>query len=245
MCYRVDFPGLAELGTLYASDFDGEDWLANLFEHRRGRIMKPFTRAAFATLVMSFAGAAQAELTGNIGFMSEYIFRGVPQADSVANGGLDYEQGGFYIGTWAADVGMGAEVDGYLGYNMSFGDFEVGLGATRYYYTDDFDETYEEINVHAGYKFVSFEYTMGEYDVESTEDYTFFATRLEHKGLYGEYGRFGDDFDGDYFQVGYDTTLHGIDLGIALISSDDELSGDDDNTHLIVTVSKTFSILDQ
>ena len=33
--------------------------------------------------------------------------------------GADYENGGFYIGTWAADVGDGLEVDYYFGYGVA------------------------------------------------------------------------------------------------------------------------------
>ena len=32
---------------------------------------------------------------------------------SSASAGVDYEEGGFYIGTWAADVGDGLEIDGH------------------------------------------------------------------------------------------------------------------------------------
>ena len=59
---------------------------------------------------------------------------------------MDYENGGFYIGTWAADVGDGLEVDGYFGYGIETeSGFSVGLGFTGYY-TGEFDDTYEEIN---------------------------------------------------------------------------------------------------
>ena len=71
--------------------------------------MKIF-RAGLALILL--AGTAQAELTGNLGFASEYHYRGILQKSSSASGGLDYEQGGFYAGTWAADVGDGLEVDG-------------------------------------------------------------------------------------------------------------------------------------
>ena len=34
---------------------------------------------------------------------------------------------------------------------MDIGDVSVGVGFTGYYYTDDWDETYEEVNLSVGY----------------------------------------------------------------------------------------------
>src|SRR5690242_19837831 len=46
-------------------------------------------------------------LTGNIGFFSQYIFRGLTQTDRdpAAQGGFDYSHSsGFYLGTWASNI---------------------------------------------------------------------------------------------------------------------------------------------
>ena len=40
----------------------------------------------------------------NIGYMSEYWYRGVYQAESSVSFGADMEMGSMYIGTWWADV---------------------------------------------------------------------------------------------------------------------------------------------
>ncbi|MFB3078820.1 MAG: TorF family putative porin, partial [Lysobacterales bacterium] len=80
--------------------------------------MKRVTRI-LTTLAIALAGAtAQAEVTGNIGWMSDYIFRGIPLANSSAMLGLDWSQDedGFYTGVWAGNVDPGAEVDFYGGY---------------------------------------------------------------------------------------------------------------------------------
>ena len=66
--------------------------------------------------------AMAAELSANIGYNSQYIFRGIPQKNSSAFGGLDLGAGGFYLGTWAADVGEGLEIDYYGGYGFEVGD---------------------------------------------------------------------------------------------------------------------------
>jgi uncharacterized protein (TIGR02001 family) len=55
-------------------------------------------KTGVAAAALLAAGAASAELTGNVGFMSNYVFRGVEQNDSSAMGGLDWSYNGFYLG---------------------------------------------------------------------------------------------------------------------------------------------------
>ena len=68
-----------------------------------------------------------------------------------AYAGIDYAaDGGFYLGTWGADVGDGLETDVYFGF--AGGDnFTYKIGYTGYFYTDDFDDTYQEVNLGIGY----------------------------------------------------------------------------------------------
>ena len=192
---------------------------------------------------MLLAGTAQAELTGNVGFASEYHYRGILQKNSSASGGLDYEQGGFYAGTWAADVGDGLEVDGYFGYGADVGDVSLSVGFTGYYYTGDFDDTYQEINLGAGFGLLSLDVAIGEYDnfTGPTLDYTFYSLSLEKDGFSATLGSFGEDFDGDYLQLGYDTTISEIDFGVALIFANDDLVGDEEES-LVFTVGKSFDL---
>ena len=107
---------------------------------------------------------AVAEVSANVGYNSEYIFRGIPQKNSSAFAGLDYSSGGFYAGTWAADVGDGLEVDYYGGYGWEFGDFGLSVGGTLYTYTGDFDDQYLELNLGLSYKWLAFDVATGEYD---------------------------------------------------------------------------------
>jgi len=190
-----------------------------------------------------FAAPAMADLSANVGFASEYYYRGILQKSSSASAGLDFVAGGFYVGTWAADVGDGLETDVYGGYNLELGEFTVGAGFTGYYYSGDFDETYEEINLSAGWSFLSVGYSVGEWDGDGGQDYDFFEITAEHNGFYGKYGTFGKDFDGDYFEVGYGTEVGGFDLGIAGIFSSKELSDQDGSSEaLIFTIGKSFDL---
>ncbi len=210
--------------------------------------------ATLASGALMTSSVASADVSYNIGFASEYYFRGVLQKSSSASVGADFEQGGFYAGTWAADVGDGLEVDGYFGYGIETDSgLSASLGFTGYYYTGEFDDTYEEINLNLGYGLFSLEYSVGEYDNfdGGDLDYDFLAgTVAFENGLYGTYGTFGKDFDGDYIELGWGTTVSEIDLGIALILSSDEISDQtDDGTifgdateseAVVFTIGKTF-----
>ena len=190
------------------------------------------------------ASHANAEVSYNIGYASEYYYRGILQKSSSGSAGVDFEQGGFYLGTWAADVGDGLEVDLYGGYGVETdAGVSMSVGFTGYYYTGDFDDTYEEINLGLGYGMFSLGYSIGEWDgFGAPEDYSFLEATLEaDSGIYATYGSFGKDFDGDYIELGYGTTVSDIDLGVALIVSDD--LGDQEGGEgeaLVFSIFKSF-----
>jgi uncharacterized protein (TIGR02001 family) len=215
--------------------------------------MKKLTHIAAGLAFVSsalFTASAAAEVSYNIGWTSEYYYRGILQKNSSASAGIDYEESGFYAGAWTADVGDGLEVDGYFGYGIETeSGFTLSAGFTGYYYTGEFDDTYEEINLNAGYGMFSLEYSVGEWQGFGTEaDYDFLAITIAgENGLYGTYGTFGDEFDGDYFEFGWGTTISEIDFGIAAIFSSDELSDQvnssgsaSESEALIFSISKSF-----
>ena len=201
------------------------------------------------TLLLMMA-TAQADLSGNLGYASEYHFRGILQKNSSASGGLDYESGGFYVGTWAADVGDGLEVDGYFGYGTEVGEVGLSVGYTGYFYTGDtFDDTYQEINLGASFGILSLDVAIGKHDLDEEihgatgdEDYTFVSLTLEDdSGLYGTLGSFSQDLDGEYLELGYGTTIAEIDLGVALIFANDDLVGDAEES-IVFSIGKSFDL---
>lgn len=217
--------------------------------------MKNILKTGLVTLVgagsLGMAGVASADVSYNIGFASEYHYRGVFQKNSSASAGVDFEEGGFYLGTWTADVGDGLEVDVYGGYGIETEEgFSASLGFTGYYYTGEFDDTYEEINLNLGYGIFGLEYSVGEYDNFGGPDldYDFLAGTLSFEnGIYATYGTFGDDFDGEYLELGWGTTVSDIDLGVAVILASDELSDQLDSggspteaESLVFSIGKTF-----
>jgi uncharacterized protein (TIGR02001 family) len=192
-----------------------------------------------------------AEVSANIGWVSDYVFRGIYQEDSSAYAGIDYEnENGFYLGTWGADVGQGLETDVYFGYSGG-DDFTYSIGYTGYYYTDDFDGSYNEVNLGIGYGIFALDVALGEYDADTlspgagTTDYTFTSVTISpEKWPYFKFGSFSQDADGDYFEIGYTWSLEddGIDLSIAVIDTDDFPGTNSGNTTLTFGITKTIGI---
>jgi uncharacterized protein (TIGR02001 family) len=84
---------------------------------------------------------AQAEVSANIGVVSQYYFRSLQFSDSAAvQGGIDYEhESGFYVGTWASNLegsDPSYELDVYLGFAGEAGDFGYDVGYNLYSYPD-------------------------------------------------------------------------------------------------------------
>ena len=206
--------------------------------------MKTILKSGLAAVLLAASATASADWSANIGYVSEYIFRGIPQKTSSASGGIDYEAGGFYAGTWAADVGDGLEVDLYGGYGFDIGEsVSLSVGFTGYYYTGDFDDTYQEINLGAGFGFLSVDVAVGQYDNFDgpTLDYTYYALTAEHNGFYGTYAGFSQDAEGEYVELGYGTTVSDIDLGVALIFGNSDLLGESDE-EIVFSIGKSFDL---
>ena len=88
------------------------------------------------------APASPHTITGNLGFFSDYRFRGISQTAKhpAVQGGFDYAHAsGFYAGTWASNVShysytdANMEWDFYGGYNYKLND-DIGLTAGGIYY---------------------------------------------------------------------------------------------------------------
>ena len=200
-------------------------------------------KSALAALALFLTGTAQADVSANLGFASDYYYRGIFQAPNSVSGGLDFEKSGFYVGAWAADVKDGLEVDGYGGYGGTIGDFAYSIGYTGYFYTGDFDDTYQELNLGTSYGLVSVVVALGEYDnfAGPTLDYTYYSLTLEKDGFYGKYAGFSQDFAGEYFEAGFSTTIADVDVGIAAIFANEDLVGTHDES-LVLSIGKSFDL---
>jgi uncharacterized protein (TIGR02001 family) len=202
-------------------------------------------------LVTPALGSAQAEVSANVGWVSEYFYRGLPQKTSSGSFGIDISGPHAYLGTWAADVGDGNEVDVYAGVGTELPNgLSVSVGGTGYFYTGGFDDTYLEGNLNAGYGALSGEFSLGTYDSgdyvtdPKSETYWFLGITLEGGGLHATYGTFGNDFEGEYFEAGYGFSVGELDLSAAWIYGNKKLldAASGDNT-LVVSVGHTFDLL--
>jgi len=212
--------------------------------------------AGIALLAMSsFANAdghSEISYSANLGFMSDYMYRGIHQSSSAAMGGFDIEYGNFYLGTWFADLQddgwvdgshRGFEYDVYAGYGFDLTDSMSGyVGYTIYRYTDKgpnaFDDDYDEVNVGVSFALtddlsLSLDYSNGENTLtdQSEVDYDILVTTIEYMGAYFSYGDWGvseDDAgetDAEYMEIGYSRTVGDFDLSGAFVLSENELAG--------------------
>jgi uncharacterized protein (TIGR02001 family) len=204
---------------------------------------------ALALLGVASAAAAQAvAVTANVGWVSAYIFRGIPQKISSASAGLDLAAGPLSLGTWAADVGDGNEVDAYGKVGFKAGDFSVAVGGTGYFYTGDFDHTYLEGNVDAGFGPLSASFALGTHRVEPSADYWYLGFTGKHAGFSLTAGHFDYNSDatasGNFGRAAYDVSLSTLlDVSIAWVVSDENLSGLGRVDHtLVLGLSKTLTL---
>lgn len=187
--------------------------------------------------------AAQAEWSANAGYVSQYHFRGVQQTEGgSASAGVDYEKGNLSGGIWAADVEDGLEIDLYGAYGMETeSGFAFSVGVTTYQYTGEFDTSYNELNLSGGKGALSVELTFGTHEdgaADGDASYTFLgATYSADSGLYGTLGVYGGDWEGNYVEAGYGTTVGDFDLGVALIVSGSDLNDDE---ALVFSLGKSF-----
>lgn len=181
---------------------------------------------------VTIAAPAAAEVTGNIGVVSQYIFRGYAEDDRTAlQGGLDYaHDSGFYAGTWWSTLNYtetdsndegGAtnnnEVDVYAGYAGEAGDLGYDVGLLYFYYTGDGEGTRD---------------VGGE--TVATEDGDSNTPELYASGSYGPFGLaanygLGDSLwanEGDiYLNASYGTDLpkdFGLDISVGYYSYEKE-----------------------
>ncbi len=106
-----------------------------------------------AALAASFAASASADdlsFSSNVTLASNYLYRGISQTgkNPTVQGGFDLSHAsGLYAGVWASsiswlgDIGIpnsGTEIDTYVGYKGTAGDFGYDAGFLRYNYPGEY-----------------------------------------------------------------------------------------------------------
>ena len=209
------------------------------------------------------AQAAEKALLGNIGYVSDYVFRGVAQANSSGSAGLDGYYEHLYAGTYIIDVGTGLEYDLYGGVNGEWSGFSLDLNYTTYNYTRDnprffsdgsideesfFDDTSREVNLTLGYGPINATFTRGVYDNfqgeipgNEKQDYTTAVVRGAYRGFSLTYGANGMDFEGTWWEFGYRAEVAGFEAGMTLVSSNNRL---DDEEYIVFSLRYVFDVLE-
>jgi len=146
-------------------------------------------RFLIALLLAGTGNAFAAEFSGNVAYLTDYRFRGISQGDRSAaiQGGFDIElDGGFYIGTWASNVGSWSggtiELDWYGGWTRDLSE-NSGIDVGVFYYgypEDDADPGLDFVEIYGSYSFQDL--TLG---VAYSPDY--FAETDSFWYLYGDY----------------------------------------------------------
>lgn len=179
---------------------------------------------AITVIVAASTSAAQAEITANIGAVSNYMWRGLSQTGNGAaiQGGVDYgHDSGFSAGAWISNVDWGTpdpsyELDLYAGFGGESGDFNWNLNTIYYAYPDAKDANFWEIGGSAGWKMLSvgIQYTL---DGEASSPAAYTGGDIYYYGSasfelpqgfgvsatlgYTDFDDFGDEGDYTHWQV--------------------------------------------
>ena len=191
--------------------------------------------AAVCGLVLAGAVApAMADLSGNIGLTSDYVWRGVSQSDEnfAASAGLDYSHSsGLYVGIWGSSVDFGSEADVeadvYGGFSGEAAGLSYDLGYIEYTYPNETGLNFGEGYVGLGYGPGSVKVS---HDFDNDNTYYEGALSFDIGGGFGAGAHLGYyDFDKgtDYtdWKLGVTKSVGPVDLELAY--TDTDMSKDD------------------
>lgn len=159
-----------------------------------GILSAPGLMVSTSALAEEAAAAEASPITGNMAFVSNYVFRGLTQtwAEPAVQAGLDYvNPNGFFLGTWASSVSnkeynnASMEWDFYLGYNGKINDdMGWGVGAIQIWYPGGYydagvdghqEYNTQELNASFNYKFISLKYSYALTNLFGLNQYNYFS----------------------------------------------------------------------
>lgn len=200
------------------------------------------------------------EISANVTFASEYLFRGVSLSDEdpALQGSLTWSHdSGFYIGAWGTNGNFGndgsLELDYYAGYGTEIRGISLDLSVIYYTFPgDENDGNYWEVMGKVGYDLGLVAATAGvAYVPEGQDAYgggdaVYVFSDLEapipntpvtvglHIG-YEDFGRGSNKLD---WSAGLYATIWGLDLGLAYVDTD--LNADVADARVLFTIGKSF-----
>ena len=187
---------------------------------------------ALASSAVALPGAAQAEVSSDLTISSMYLWRGMDISDGkpALSSTIQYDhESGFYAGTWfstegtpsrAVDVtlvgapatvsatsdagsnGGSYEIDAYLGYAKSFGDFGIDVGYAVYMYPEAqakiTDSDISEYIIGGSWKDLSVTAYI-DTDAAASDDYKYYSVDYSYEKFGFHYGMTDKSIDGgDY-----------------------------------------------
>lgn len=202
-----------------------------------------------ASALLSVSAQAADSVSANVGFTSDYLWRGMTQTDGAAaiSGGLDYSAAsGFYAGTWASNIDFGDDAtyewDVYAGYAGEASGIGYDVGYIYYAYPNGDDLDFSEVYASLSYAFLSvgvaalvdsdFDKDFGD-DLYYNADMTYDVGGVElgfHVGYY--------DIDGSDSQTDYNISLSKN--GFTFMIADTDIDGDD--VKAVITYSVDIDI---
>ena len=182
---------------------------------------------------------AFANVSANVTFSSDYIWRGMTQTDGPAmSGGFDFEsENGFYAGIWGSNVnfndGAGSELDYYFGYGFEVGNVGIDLGYVAFDYPqNNTGLDFEEIVIGLSMGDLGLTFALGQ---DSAPDYTEISYAFGYVSLsYGEYDDYGNNFG-----ISYDFECGTYDCGIGYSDFSDNGYGADEDA-LVFSISASL-----
>ena len=182
---------------------------------------------------------AFANVSANVSFSSDYIWRGMTQTDGPAmSGGFDFEsENGFYAGIWGSNVnfndGAGSELDYYFGYGFEVGNVGIDLGYVAFDYPqNNTGLDFEEIVIGLSVGDLGLTFALGQ---DSAPNYTEISYTFGDVGLsYGEYDDYGNNFG-----ISYDFECGTYDCGIGYSDFSDNGYGADEDA-LVFSISASL-----
>ena len=182
---------------------------------------------------------AFANVSANVTFSSDYIWRGMTQTDGPAmSGGFDFEsENGFYAGIWGSNVnfndGAGSELDYYFGYGFEVGNIGIDLGYVAFDYPqNNTGLDFEEIVIGLSMGDLGLTFALGQ---DSAPDYTEISYAFGDVSLsYGEYDDYGNNFG-----ISYDFECGTYDCGIGYSDFSDNGYGADEDA-LVFSISASL-----
>ena len=157
-------------------------------------ILSLLTLTAASAMAQAAAPASGPAVSGNLGFTSDYVFRGQSQTEGklAVQGGFDVDfKNNFTAGVWASNVSSALgnlEVDLYANYAFKVGQVDLSVGYINYTYSTA--RNGGEANVSASYSGVTLKVskgvngTLSDYYYEAAYSYDIAAVKGLNLGLH-------------------------------------------------------------